>query len=1019
MLAGLAVLVALALGVAWMQRIQLAEGFIADELARRGVPARFTVTEIGFFRQRIERVSIGDPANPDLVADWVEVDTGFTLGGPVVTGVRAGPLRMRGRLADGKLSLGALDKLLPPPTGKPVELPRLFVDLADARMALATPYGDFALALKGTGRLDDGFAGRLGAQSARVEVAGCTARRASADVAVRIAAARPSLRGPMRADAVACGEALAWEPAVDLNVALDAALTRWRGQAGVSVASLQSGDAVAESVRGTLGFAGSAARTSGRLDLAAERFALPQGDGEGLALAGSYVAGEGGASFEGTVSSTRAALAPDLRASLAGFGDSGAGTPAAPLIAQFARALDAAAKGGRLEAALSVDGEGARVSRASFVAASGATLVLEGGEGVAIRWPAEVQVNATLTTRGGGLPEAAVQLAQARPGAPVAGSAFVQPYAAGGARLELTTVRFSAAPGGVTRVSTQATLSGPLPGGRVDRLVVPLDARWDGRGLIVNPGCAPVAFARLAASSLVLGASRLTVCPVGGALFALRGESVSGGARVADVRLDGRIGESALSLAAAGGRFDFASQDFALTDVAARIGSDSVTRLDVARLDGRVVDGGARGGFAGAGGQIGTVPLLLSDGAGAWRIADSVLTLDGAMRVSDAAEAPRFLPLTSSDVRLTLADNRIEATGTLVAPKDGSKVADTRIVHDLSTSHGSAVLDVPGIVFAEEGLQPSDLTPLTFGVIAAVKGKVSGEGRVAWTPEAVTSDGVFRTAGTDLAASFGPVTGLSTEVRFSDLLNVQTPPGQVATVALLNPGVPVENGTLRYRLLDSQRVQVEGARWPFAGGVLELDPTVIDFAAVDERRMTFRLTGVDAAQFLQEMEFKNLNATGTFDGVLPMVFDARGGRIEGGHLTAREGGGSIAYIGEVTKRDLGFWGNLAFQALKSLNYRSLEIEMNGSLAGDMVTAIRFAGVSQGAGAKSNFLVRRLQRLPFVFNVTIRAPFRQLLESVQSYYDPRLLIERNLPALIEEQQRRQQQDIQPSESETVP
>ena len=120
-----------------------------------------------------------------------------------------------------------------------------------------------------------------------------------------------------------------------------------------------------------------------------------------------------------------------------------------------------------------------------------------------------------------------------------------------------------------------------------------------------------------------------------------------------------------------------------------------------------------------------------------------------------------------------------------------------------------------------------------------------------------------------------------------------------------------------------------------------------------------------------------MSATGTFDGVLPMIFDAKGGRIEGGELNVREGGGTIAYVGEVTQENLGFWGNTAFQALKALRYKRLAIEMNGALAGDMITEVRFTGVSQGEGAKSNFLVRRLQKLPFVFNVRIQAPFRQL------------------------------------------
>ena len=184
------------------------------------------------------------------------------------------------------------------------------------------------------------------------------------------------------------------------------------------------------------------------------------------------------------------------------------------------------------------------------------------------------------------------------------------------------------------------------------------------------------------------------------------------------------------------------------------------------------------------------------------------------------------------------------------------------------------------------------------------------------------------------------------------------------------------------------------------------------------------MTGVQADQFLQQFDFKNLNATGIFDGALPMVFDARGGRIENGNLVVHPGGGTIAYVGEVTQKDLGFWGNFAFQSLKSLRYRNLDIVMNGPLAGEVITQVRFAGIAQGAGAKRNFLFDRLQKLPIVFNLRISAPFRQLADSVQNFYDPKRLVERNLPTLLEEQNKRAvpptpATPIQPSDSRTVP
>ncbi|MFH7234333.1 YdbH domain-containing protein, partial [Klebsiella pneumoniae] len=76
-------------------------------------------------------------------------------------------------------------------------------------------------------------------------------------------------------------------------------------------------------------------------------------------------------------------------------------------------------------------------------------------------------------------------------------------------------------------------------------------------------------------------------------------------------------------------------------------------------------------------------------------------------------------------------------------------------------------------------------------------------------------------------------------------------------------------------------------------------------------------------------------------------------------LRVRPGGGTLAYVGDLTQKDLGVWANIAFGALKSLRYQSLRVGLNGPLAGEMVTDVRFAGISQGEGAKANFIVRRL------------------------------------------------------------
>ncbi|AQR74534.1 YdbH domain-containing protein [Sphingomonas sp. LM7] len=1018
----LAALLLVALFAAWMQRRTIARGFVDQELSRRGVPAQYRIEQLSPWRQRLTDVVIGDPRNPDLTADWIELGTALSPWSARVLALRAGHVRVKGRIVDGRLSLGAIDKLMPAPSGKPFALPHVEIDVADARLRLDSGHGILDIWLKGRGMLDNGFAGTARIASTQLDLAGCSAFGVSGTLAVRIRDAQPSLVGPVAASRAHCADARAANPKLTIGATLGAALDRWRGAAELRVSAFGYGGRRVAGLGGNITFDGAFAGTRGRVALRSGRFESPELAGAALQLAGDYRQHRGGFDYRGTMATRSAALPGWLRNRIAGYGGSAQGTPLAPVAAQLARATAAAATAfdatADLSAGISNTGFQYSLPRLQIVSASGARLSFDRGSGIrgegATLLP---QIDGALALRGGGMPEALIRLSQKRGDAQLRGVGFVQPYVAGSAALALSRISFALGRGGGT-IETLATISGPLANGRIERLSLPLDAHWRGAKIVLNRGCAIAGFERVAIAGVVLAPGRIRACPIGGAMVSLSPRGITGGVRLDRLDLTGRVGSSPLLLRAADARFLLDTQWFAVTRASVRLGVAPATRLDIESLTGGLSSRIA-GTFAGLGGQIGSVPLVISGGAGSWQVSGTGLSLTGGLQVSDAATPPRFHPVSSGDARLELAGNVIVATAGLRSP--AASIGSVEIRHDLGDGRGSALLHVPGLRFAEGGLQPSDLTPLTFGVIADVSGSVSGEGRIVWSPQGLSSTGRFSTDGVDLAAAFGPVRGLATELRFDDLLGMRTAPGQVATTVEINPGVPVRNGTIRFRLLDSQRVEVEGARWPFAGGELVLEPTILDFSQSRERRLTFRVIGADAAQFLKEMEFDNLDATGIFDGTLPMVFDEQGGRIEGGSLRAR-GGGSIAYVGELSQRDLGFWSNMAFQALKALDYRNLTLDMNGPLDGDMVTEIRFSGVSQGKGTKSNFLLRRLAKLPFVFNVRINAPFKQLLDSVQSWYDPNRLIERNLPTLLEQQERTggatDAKPVQPSESDKL-
>ena len=138
----LIVMALLAVLISWIARKPIAESALHNALESRGVRASYTVKDIGLRWQRIENLRLGDPKKPDLTADWVEVQISTGIGSIAVTELRAGGVRLRGRIVDGRLTLGEIDKLLPKGDAKtPFTLPEIIVDVVDARMRIDSSNG--------------------------------------------------------------------------------------------------------------------------------------------------------------------------------------------------------------------------------------------------------------------------------------------------------------------------------------------------------------------------------------------------------------------------------------------------------------------------------------------------------------------------------------------------------------------------------------------------------------------------------------------------------------------------------------------------------------------------------------------------------------------------------------------------------------------------------------------------------------------------------------------------------------
>lgn len=985
----------LGLAGAWLARKDIADRIVAGQLEDLGLPGSYRIESIGPSRQVLTNIVIGDPAHPDLTIERAVVEIVPSFGLPTIGKVTLLRPRLYGSFHDGKPSFGSLDKVLFRKTTKPFRLPDLDVALVDGRALIASDYGPVGMKAEGAGNLHDGFAGIVAAVAPKVTLAGCAGDRATLYGKITITAEQPRFAGPLRLNSLTCqGQGLALRnAAISLDANAPPSLDSVAGKLGLSTGTLAWQGRRLISSSGSSSFTLRDGDLTASYELRGKGISAGSFDAATLSIDGLLRSHQHFASLEseGSLSATGGKPGLGLDAALVRLQRSGEGTLVAPLVAQLRTALAREGAQSRLAASYHLRQAGGEtnlvVPRAALRGSSGQDLFelsrfeLAGGDTGGPR------LGGNFVTGGPGLPHLEGRVERQAGGKTLARLSMAE-YRAGDSRLAMPQLVLVQGRGGEVGISGQVRLSGAVPGGKVENLALPLDGNWSARrGLAAWRHCMPVSFENFAISSLTLDQRSVMLCPGReGAMVRADGRGVRISAGIAALALSGRVGTTPIRIASGPIGLAWPGTLAARGIDVALGGTSDPTTLKFAAIDGQLGKV-MNGRFSGAEIKLNNVPLDVLEAQGTWDYADGNLVIgEGALRVEDRQVDDRFRPLIARDATLMLRGGEFTAAATLREPKSDREVAHVAIAHDMAKGIGHADLAVPGLVF-DDAMQPDTLTALALGVIANAEGTVAGTGRIDWTPAGVSSTGHFSTDKLDFAAAFGPVHGTSGTVEFTDLLGLVTAPDQRLRIASINPGIEVNDGEVSFALQGNNVLMVNGAHWPFIDGTLELQPTRMVLGAAEVRRYTLKVDGINAAKFVERLEMSNISASGTFDGTLPLIFDQNGGRIEGGVLTSRPPGGNVSYVGQLTYKDLSPMANFAFQTLRSLDYRKMQIAMDGALEGEIITRVRFDGVRQGAGAKRNFITQRFAHLPIQFNLNIRAPFQRLLSSFRGLYDP--------------------------------
>ncbi|WP_247713050.1 intermembrane phospholipid transport protein YdbH family protein [Qipengyuania intermedia] len=995
---GLTLLVLLVLSLtAWSSRESIADDFIRDQLDAYGIEATYEIERIGRQTQILRNVVVGDPDRPDFTAEKVILQLQHRIGLPSVGSVELVAPRLFGTYRDGQLSFGSLDPIVFDDSGESTGLPDLNLSIRDGRGLMETDFGNVGLKLEGSGPLRDGFEGMLAANAPSFAVAGCDLSRATLFGGISTVSGAPAFDGPLRIEQLACadqGVSVA-NIASQLEVELEPSLADPKIAARFDTDAVTLPGVVAQSLSGNLRVQMRDADLAGSYTIAARGVANEQVMAALLTVDGD-IRGRNGFSrleIDSAVEGNGLRLGPSLIASVESLANTGEGTLVEPIARKIAAALQAQTRGsslrGRVRVSRTDDALTLLVPEAEVRGGQGARLLSVSRFEASTQGDAPMRYSGNLATGGPGIPRISGRMERRTQSGPAFRLSMAL-YEAGVARLAIPSLSIVQSDRGALGFSGEVEASGPLPGGAIDSLSMPVSGRYEpGGNLALWRDCTRLAFRRVAFSNLNIEGPGLTLCPPPGKpilAYGAGGLQLAAGAPQLNVK--GTLADTPISIASGPVAFAWPGVVKA-RDLDIVLGPDgTASRFAITDLDARLGDD-IEGSFSDAEITLASVPLDIREARGAWSYSGGVFAIaDAAFRLLDRAEPDRFEPLAAREASLALRDNLITAQADLREPESDRLVTAVDIDHNLGTGAGSARLVVDDLLF-DDRLQFADLTPLALGVIANADGSIDGVGRIAWSADGdVTSSGEFSTDSLDFAAAFGPVKGASGTIRFTDLLNLTTAPGQKLRVASINPGVEVLDGEIEFALRNGEVLAIAGGSWPFMGGRLVLRDFDFNLGVEEERRYVFEIIGLEAAQFVAQMELENISATGTFDGTVPIVFDSDGnGRIDEGILISRPPGGNLSYVGDLTYEDLSAIANFAFDALRSMDYSQMRVVMEGPLAGEIVTRVRFDGVQQGEGAKRNIVTRQIAKLPIQFRINIRAQFYQLLTSMKALYDP--------------------------------
>lgn len=304
--------------------------------------------------------------------------------------------------------------------------------------------------------------------------------------------------------------------------------------------------------------------------------------------------------------------------------------------------------------------------------------------------------------------------------------------------------------------------------------------------------------------------------------------------------------------------------------------------------------------------------------------------------------------------RLTLtgeADGRWDGALTFALAAQGHKTPlklSARGRHDFGLAIGELSYALDKIRFSPRGLQPDDILPALGGLIERARGSLALSGDLSWVAGVPVTHLrlALRNLGFDAPGGVS-VRGINTRLRRAGRTVRNRLGTQEIRIALLDIGVPLRNGLIRFRTGHKASVRIEQLRFAWGNGSLQAKPFRLRLdrpAAEHPVLLTFDDIGLN--DLLRLIPIDGLRGTGTLHGRIPL-------RIRGSEITIDQGAIQAETPGVLRYRpakkpaffDKNSQTELLFEALRNFHYTALSLALNGTTQDNLRLSISLAGAN--------------------------------------------------------------------------